>query len=178
MIVIVTVIVVCAGLVEDPQEGERVACALGNDTTAMFMRNHGVIVKAPTVAEAWDELYYLERACMNQVTSTPCLPCNTGSPRFPSVVRETWSCSGVHGKPGDPPRPPYHNEHGGFTTFDLLLSFLFLFLFLLHFSLKEPPAGRVVVGGCSAGGGVGSGVFRWAQGGRKLACFQQAGGPQ
>jgi ribulose-5-phosphate 4-epimerase/fuculose-1-phosphate aldolase len=33
----------------------------------MFLANHGVIVVGPTVAEAFDALYYLERACRLQV---------------------------------------------------------------------------------------------------------------
>jgi ribulose-5-phosphate 4-epimerase/fuculose-1-phosphate aldolase len=33
----------------------------------MFLANHGVIVVGPTVAEAFDSLYYLERACRLQV---------------------------------------------------------------------------------------------------------------
>ena len=38
------------------------AVALG-----LFLRNHGVIVSGPTVAQAYDDLYYLERAAMVQV---------------------------------------------------------------------------------------------------------------
>ena len=30
------------------------------------MKNHGVMVVAPNIAEAWDDLYYLERACEAQ----------------------------------------------------------------------------------------------------------------
>ena len=33
----------------------------------MFMANHGVITTGRTVAAAFDDLYYLERACQNQV---------------------------------------------------------------------------------------------------------------
>ena len=33
----------------------------------MFLANHGVIVVGPTVAEAFDAMYYLERACRLQV---------------------------------------------------------------------------------------------------------------
>eukprot|EP00658_Telonema_sp_P-2_P022084 TRINITY_DN18815_c0_g1_i2.p1 TRINITY_DN18815_c0_g1~~TRINITY_DN18815_c0_g1_i2.p1 ORF type:complete len:286 (+),score=55.97 TRINITY_DN18815_c0_g1_i2:52-909(+) len=51
------------GLVEDPGEGERIAEALRGNV-AMLMANHGVMVVGGTVAEAWHELYYLERACM------------------------------------------------------------------------------------------------------------------
>jgi ribulose-5-phosphate 4-epimerase/fuculose-1-phosphate aldolase len=33
----------------------------------MFLANHGVIVVGPSVAEAFDLMYYLERACRLQV---------------------------------------------------------------------------------------------------------------
>ena len=33
----------------------------------LFLRNHGVIVSGPTVAQAYDDLYYLERAALVQV---------------------------------------------------------------------------------------------------------------
>jgi ribulose-5-phosphate 4-epimerase/fuculose-1-phosphate aldolase len=54
------------GLVVDNAEGDRLARALGS-RRVMFLANHGVIVVGPTVAEAFDALYYLERACRLQV---------------------------------------------------------------------------------------------------------------
>ena len=54
------------GLVVDNAEGDRLARALG-DKRVMFLANHGVIVVGPSVAEAFDALYYLERACRLQV---------------------------------------------------------------------------------------------------------------
>jgi ribulose-5-phosphate 4-epimerase/fuculose-1-phosphate aldolase len=54
------------GLVVDNAEGDRLARALGSKRV-MFLANHGVIVVGPTVAEAFDALYYLERACRLQV---------------------------------------------------------------------------------------------------------------
>jgi len=54
------------GLVVDNAEGDRLARALGTKRV-MFLANHGVIVVGPTVAEAFDALYYLERACRLQV---------------------------------------------------------------------------------------------------------------
>ena len=54
------------GLVVDNAEGDRLARALGKKRV-MFLANHGVIVVGPTVAEAFDLLYYLERACRLQV---------------------------------------------------------------------------------------------------------------
>jgi ribulose-5-phosphate 4-epimerase/fuculose-1-phosphate aldolase len=54
------------GLVVDNAEGDRLAAALGTKRV-MFLANHGVIVVGPSVAEAFDSLYYLERACRLQV---------------------------------------------------------------------------------------------------------------
>ena len=54
------------GLVVDDAEGDRLAAALG-DKRVLFLASHGVIVVGPTVAEAFDALYYLERACRLQV---------------------------------------------------------------------------------------------------------------
>ncbi len=50
------------GLALDEAEGDRIAASLG-DADVVFMRNHGVMVVGPTIAKAWDDLYYLERAC-------------------------------------------------------------------------------------------------------------------
>lgn len=51
-------------LTED--EGERIAKALGDKPIA-FLKNHGVIVTGRSVAHAFDELYYLEKACQHMV---------------------------------------------------------------------------------------------------------------
>ncbi len=50
------------GLALDTAEGDRIAAAMG-DADIVFMRNHGVMVVGPDIATAWDDLYYLERAC-------------------------------------------------------------------------------------------------------------------
>jgi ribulose-5-phosphate 4-epimerase/fuculose-1-phosphate aldolase len=49
------------GLADNEAEGQRLAAALG-DKRSMIMGNHGVLVTGPTVAEAFEELYFLERA--------------------------------------------------------------------------------------------------------------------
>ncbi|ANF57367.1 aldolase [Halotalea alkalilenta] len=54
------------GLALDSSEGDRIARALG-DADVLFLRNHGVMVTAPNIAEAWDDLYYLERAAEVQL---------------------------------------------------------------------------------------------------------------
>jgi len=53
------------GLALDEREGDRIAASLG-DADVVFMRNHGVMVIGASAAEAWDDLYYLERACEAQ----------------------------------------------------------------------------------------------------------------
>lgn len=56
-----------AGMALDDTEGARVASLLGEHKSVLFMGNHGVLVVGETVAEAFDELYYLERAAQLQV---------------------------------------------------------------------------------------------------------------
>lgn len=54
------------GLALDEREGDRIAGVMG-EADILFLKNHGVIVAAPTIAEAWDDLYYLERAAQVQL---------------------------------------------------------------------------------------------------------------
>jgi ribulose-5-phosphate 4-epimerase/fuculose-1-phosphate aldolase len=56
-----------AGMALEASEGERVAKLLGRSRSVLFLANHGVIVVGKTVAEAFDELYYLEKASRLQV---------------------------------------------------------------------------------------------------------------
>ena len=51
----------------DPAEGERLAGIIGPEKKILFMANHGVCVCAGSVAEAYDLLYYLERAAQVQI---------------------------------------------------------------------------------------------------------------
>lgn len=54
------------GLALDESEGDRIASVLG-DKDILFIKNHGVMVCAPNIAEAWDDLYYLEWAAEVQL---------------------------------------------------------------------------------------------------------------
>ena len=54
------------GLALDAAEGERIAFAMDGADVA-FIANHGVIVCGERVDHAYDDLYYLERACRLQV---------------------------------------------------------------------------------------------------------------
>jgi ribulose-5-phosphate 4-epimerase/fuculose-1-phosphate aldolase len=62
------------GIADEHAEGERLAAALG-DKTCMIMGNHGLLVTAATVAEAFEDLYFLERAAKTMV-----LAYSTGQP--------------------------------------------------------------------------------------------------
>jgi ribulose-5-phosphate 4-epimerase/fuculose-1-phosphate aldolase len=48
------------------EEGDRMAGLLG-DRRILFLANHGVIVVGETVGQAFDDLYFLERACLVQI---------------------------------------------------------------------------------------------------------------
>ncbi|HXQ42779.1 MAG TPA: class II aldolase/adducin family protein [Candidatus Udaeobacter sp.] len=54
------------GIADDRAEGERLARVMGNKSR-MMMGNHGVLIAADTVAQAFDDLYYFERACQTLV---------------------------------------------------------------------------------------------------------------
>jgi ribulose-5-phosphate 4-epimerase/fuculose-1-phosphate aldolase len=51
-----------AGMALSDDEGDRVARLMGDGRTVLLMAHHGVLVTGPTVAAAFDELYYFERA--------------------------------------------------------------------------------------------------------------------
>lgn len=65
------------GLALDAGEGERIARAM-QGADVVFLGNHGVIVCGEKVSHAFDDLYYLERACQAQV-----LAHSTGRPLQP-----------------------------------------------------------------------------------------------
>ena len=62
------------GLALDTGEGDRIAAAMG-EKTVLFLGHHGVIVTGPTIHHAFNDVYFLERACMVQV-----LALGTGRP--------------------------------------------------------------------------------------------------
>jgi ribulose-5-phosphate 4-epimerase/fuculose-1-phosphate aldolase len=55
------------GLAMDPAEGERLARVMGPERSVLVMANHGILACGKTVAEAYDRLYYFERACQVQL---------------------------------------------------------------------------------------------------------------
>jgi ribulose-5-phosphate 4-epimerase/fuculose-1-phosphate aldolase len=74
------------GMANTDDEGDRLARLLGNKSI-MMMGNHGILICASTVAEAYDLTYYMERACRNLV-----LAYQTGQPLHvmtPAVAEKT-----------------------------------------------------------------------------------------
>ncbi len=61
-----------SGMADSAAEGARLSRVLGNKSR-MLMGNHGVLVVADTVGEAFDDIYTLERACQILVAA-----CSTG----------------------------------------------------------------------------------------------------
>jgi ribulose-5-phosphate 4-epimerase/fuculose-1-phosphate aldolase len=62
------------GAADHAEEAERLARVLG-DKDVLFHAHHGVVVIGPSVAKAFDDLYFLERAAMVQVVAQ-----STGEP--------------------------------------------------------------------------------------------------
>src|SRR6185503_4953674 len=62
------------GIADNEEEGRRLVRVIG-DKKQVILGNHGVITMGNTVAEAFDDLYYLERACQTLV-----LAYSTGQP--------------------------------------------------------------------------------------------------
>ena len=65
------------GIALDESEGERIAKAQKDNPNAdvFFLAHHGISIGGPSIAVAFDDLYYLERACKQQV-----LAMSTGRP--------------------------------------------------------------------------------------------------
>ena len=56
------------GVALDLSERERLVADLG-DKNAMLLRNHGTLVVGSTAAQTWNTMFFLERACAQQVAA-------------------------------------------------------------------------------------------------------------
>jgi ribulose-5-phosphate 4-epimerase/fuculose-1-phosphate aldolase len=57
-----------AGMALSEDEGQRVAQLMSADKTVLLLANHGVLVIGASIAAAFDELYYFERAAETLLT--------------------------------------------------------------------------------------------------------------
>ena len=76
------------GFALDHGEGERIARAM-NGADIVFLGNHGVVVCAERIDYAYDDLYYLERACEAEVLARSTgLKLKPADPRMAQKVAE------------------------------------------------------------------------------------------
>jgi ribulose-5-phosphate 4-epimerase/fuculose-1-phosphate aldolase len=95
------------GLAFDETEGERLARALG-EKSVLMMGNHGVLVVGKTIPQAFERLYFLERAAQAQV-----LALSTGRPLkvIPeAVIKMTVAQFSAGGSVGGRDRAELHFE--------------------------------------------------------------------
>ncbi|MEZ2296018.1 class II aldolase/adducin family protein [Variovorax sp. RCC_210] len=57
------------GVALDADEQPRLVADLGEKNKAMVLRNHGLLTAGETVREAFDLMFYLERACQAQIAA-------------------------------------------------------------------------------------------------------------
>ncbi|MGC1522911.1 MAG: aldolase [Steroidobacteraceae bacterium] len=96
-----------SGLAFDMSEGERMARVLG-EKSVLMMANHGVLVVGKTIPQAFERLYFLERAAQAQV-----LALSTGRPLklIPEpVIRKTLAQFSVGTTVGGRDRAELHFE--------------------------------------------------------------------
>jgi ribulose-5-phosphate 4-epimerase/fuculose-1-phosphate aldolase len=75
------------GVALDDSVGERMAKLIGHHDV-VFLGNHGVMTVAPTAAQAYDDLYFLERAARTQILAQ-----STGRPLAllePALLKQTY----------------------------------------------------------------------------------------
>jgi ribulose-5-phosphate 4-epimerase/fuculose-1-phosphate aldolase len=96
-----------SGLAFDHTEGERMAAVLG-DKSVLLLGNHGALVVGETVPQAFERLYFLERACQAQV-----LALSTGRALRPvpdDIVKATMAQFSSGAKVGGRDRADLHFE--------------------------------------------------------------------
>jgi hypothetical protein len=85
------------GPATEPSEGERLVKLIG-DKKVLFMGNHGIATVAESVAEAFDLLYYTERAAQVQIYAMW-----TGQ-KLLQMPRDVVETTRKRGRPAVPPR--------------------------------------------------------------------------
>jgi ribulose-5-phosphate 4-epimerase/fuculose-1-phosphate aldolase len=72
----------------DPRERDKLAASLGANNVAI-LRNHGLLTVGPTIGEAFNYMYGMERSCRAQIAA---MACNTELNLLPPTVIEK-SCA-------------------------------------------------------------------------------------
>ena len=84
------------GIATAEEEGERLREYFAQDSKAtvdtVLLENHGVVVTGRTVAEAWQRIYFLERACQVQVMAQSTgRPVQTVSDEVAELTYQQWA---------------------------------------------------------------------------------------
>lgn len=78
------------GLADNADEGERIAACLGNHST-MMMGNHGISTTGQTIAEAFEDLYFFERAAKTlMIAYASGQPLNVMSDEVAAKTAQDW----------------------------------------------------------------------------------------
>jgi ribulose-5-phosphate 4-epimerase/fuculose-1-phosphate aldolase len=84
------------GIAVEPDEGDRMARAMASKRI-LFLANHGVIVVGKSVAEAFDDFYYLERACQVQLLAMQSgRPLNVMSEELARLTHEQFGLAAIN----------------------------------------------------------------------------------
>lgn len=80
----------CGGIADDAAEGARIAAALGGQST-LLMANHGLTTTGATVAEAFEQLYFFEKAAQTVLLALATgRPLAVMSPAVAAHTAEGW----------------------------------------------------------------------------------------
>ena len=71
-------------------ESEKMASCIGNHNT-LLLANHGILIAAPTVAQAFDDLFYFEKACETYITALSTgKELNIANPEIAEKTAQDW----------------------------------------------------------------------------------------
>jgi len=72
------------------EESEKMANSIGNHNI-LLLANHGILTAGPTIARAFDELYYFEKACETYITALSTgKELNIASPEIAEKTAQDW----------------------------------------------------------------------------------------
>ena len=72
------------------EESNKMAACIGNHRT-MLLANHGILTTGQTVAQAFDELFYFEKACETYITALSTgKELNIATPEVDEKTAQDW----------------------------------------------------------------------------------------
>ena len=72
------------------EESEKMANSIGNHNI-LLLANHGILTAGPTIAQAFDDLFYFEKACETYITALSTgKELNIASPEVAEKTAQDW----------------------------------------------------------------------------------------